>query len=98
MKSKSKKKPYKAYQESLIKALEDPSEAAAYLNAALEEKDEKMFLVALKNVAEAQGGLNLLRDPEAMEGLRCGEEDIRKGRTISWKELKHQLRRDVHNT
>ena len=50
-------KPYKSYHESLIKALKDPLEAAEYLNAALEEKDEKMFLVALKNVAEARGGM-----------------------------------------
>ena len=50
-------KPYKFYHESLIKALKDPSEAAEYLNAALEEKDDKMFLVALKNIAEAQGGM-----------------------------------------
>ena len=50
-------KPYKSYHESLIKALKDPSEAAEYLNAALEEKDEKTFLLALKNVAEARGGM-----------------------------------------
>ncbi len=50
-------KPYKSYHESLIKALKDPREAAAYLNATLEEGDEKLFLAALKNVAEARGGM-----------------------------------------
>ena len=50
-------KPYKSYHESLIKALKNPLEAAEYLNVALEEKNEKIFLVALKNVAEARGGM-----------------------------------------
>ena len=48
----------KRYHESLIKALNDPEEAAEYLNAVLEEGDRKMFLIALKNVAEASGGIS----------------------------------------
>ena len=47
----------KRYHDSLIKALKEPVEAAEYLNAALEQGDPKMFLVALKNVAEARGGM-----------------------------------------
>lgn len=44
------------YQEYLIESLKDPKEAAAYLNAALEEKEmPKVFLLALRNVAEARG-------------------------------------------
>ena len=46
----------KAYQEYLIESLRDPREAEAYLNAALEEEDQELFLLALKNVSEAQGG------------------------------------------
>jgi len=41
------------YQKDLIKALKDPAEAAAYLNAALEEGDRKTILLAQRNVAEA---------------------------------------------
>jgi probable addiction module antidote protein len=41
----------------LIKALGDPREAAEYLNAALEDGDPEGFLLALRNVAEAQGGI-----------------------------------------
>ena len=41
------------YRESLLEDLKDPREAACYLNAALEDSDE-MFLVALRNVAEAR--------------------------------------------
>lgn len=44
------------YQEELIKALKDPEEAVAYLNAALMDEDERVFLLALKDVLEAQGG------------------------------------------
>ena len=47
----------KHYQEDLIEALKDPEEAVGYLNAVLETKDPKMFLVALRNVAEARGGM-----------------------------------------
>jgi DNA-binding phage protein len=43
------------YQEDLIEALKDPREAAAYLNAAMEEDDRALFLLALRNVAEAYG-------------------------------------------
>ena len=48
------------YQETLIKGLKDPLEAAEYLNAALEQGDQEMFLVALRNVAQARGGLSQL--------------------------------------
>jgi len=45
----------KAYQPDLIENLRDPREAEEYLNAALEEGDPELFLLALRNVAEAQG-------------------------------------------
>lgn len=46
-----------SYQEDLIEALKDSSEAAAYLSAAIEEGDRELFLLALRNVAEAHGGM-----------------------------------------
>lgn len=46
-----------AYQHDLIEALKDPCEAAAYLNAAIEEGDREVFMLALRNVAEANGGV-----------------------------------------
>ncbi len=50
----------KKFHDILIKALKDPREAVAYLNAAFAEGDEEMFLVALRNVAEAHGGMGKL--------------------------------------
>ena len=47
-----------SYHDYLIESLKDPEEAAEYLNAVLEEKDEKLFLKALRNVAEAAGGMS----------------------------------------
>ena len=35
--------------------------------------------------------LDILADSRAMAGLRKGEEDIRKGRTRSWQEIKRSL-------
>lgn len=43
------------HQEYLLESLKDPNEAAAYLNAALEENDNELFLLALKNVVKAAG-------------------------------------------
>ncbi len=42
------------YQDELIKSLSDPKEAESYLNAALEDDDPRIFLLALKNVLEAK--------------------------------------------
>ena len=51
-----------SYQEDLIESLKDPCEAAAYLNAAIEEGDRAVFLLALRNVAEARGGMTALAE------------------------------------
>jgi len=50
------------YQKDLIEALKDPVEAAAYLNAALEEGDKETFLLALRNIAEAHGGMKVVAE------------------------------------
>lgn len=42
----------------LIDSLKDPKEAEGYLNAALEDHDTKVFLLALRDVAEAHGGMS----------------------------------------
>lgn len=44
-----------SYQGELLKYLQDPQKAVVYLNTALEEDDPELFVVALRNVAEAQG-------------------------------------------
>ena len=49
------------YKEGLIKDLADPREAAAYLNAALEEGSQEVFLMALRDIAEAKGMARLSR-------------------------------------
>ena len=51
-----------AYQTDLIESLRDTREAEEYLNAALEEDDPELFLWALRNVAEAQGGVASLAE------------------------------------
>lgn len=51
-----------SYQKDLIESLKDPCEAAGYLNAAIEEGDRSVFLLALRNVAEAHGGMAALAE------------------------------------
>jgi probable addiction module antidote protein len=51
----------KRYQDDLLAALQNPEEAQAYLNAALEDGDSEVFLLALRDVAEARlGGVRQL--------------------------------------
>ncbi len=50
----------KPYQESLLESLKNPDEAAHYLNACLEDDDARVFLLALRDVAEAHGGITAL--------------------------------------
>lgn len=45
---------YKSYHSYLIESLKDPAEAAAYLDAVLEDGELEHVLLALKNVAEAR--------------------------------------------
>lgn len=53
----------KNYQDSLLDSLADASEAAAYLNAALEDGEKEVFLLALRNVADARlGGMSKLAE------------------------------------
>jgi len=42
----------------MLERLRDPATAAAYINAAAHEDDPGAFLQALRNVAEARGGLS----------------------------------------
>ena len=49
------KKVTEKYEQNLRKALNDPVEAAEYLNAAFEDGTQEIFLMALKDVANAKG-------------------------------------------
>ncbi len=48
---------YRSYHSYLIESLKDPAEAAAYLDAVLEDGELEAILLALKNVAEARRDL-----------------------------------------
>ena len=49
------KKLTEKYEDNLKKDLLDPIEAAEYLNAALEDGSKEVFLMALKDIADAKG-------------------------------------------
>ncbi len=61
-KSKVKSDKSTSYQDYLISSLKDPEEASGYLNAALEGGDINVFLLALQNVIQAQGGISVLAE------------------------------------
>lgn len=45
------------YEPFLLERLKDPAEAAAYLEAVFDEGDQGAIMVALRHVAQAQGGV-----------------------------------------
>ena len=49
-----------SYRESLLESLKNPENAAHYLDACLEDKDTRVFLLALRDVADACGGITTL--------------------------------------
>ncbi len=49
-----------SYREGLLDSLKNPEEGAHYLNACLEDEDARVFLLALRDVAGAQGGIRSL--------------------------------------
>jgi len=52
--------PSAPYHDWLIKSLKDPKEAAAYLEAAIDDGDQAGLMRALRNVAEARGGIGYI--------------------------------------
>lgn len=55
MKAKSR-----SYQKDLLKSLQDPDDAVEYLNAALDDDEPEVFLLALKDVVDSYGGMSKL--------------------------------------
>jgi probable addiction module antidote protein len=50
------------YEDVLDEDLQDPNEALGYLNACLEDGDPNVFLLALRDVARARGGIAKLAE------------------------------------
>jgi probable addiction module antidote protein len=49
-----------SYRENLLESLRNPDEAAHYLSACLDDQDPRVFLLALRDVADAHGGIRAL--------------------------------------
>lgn len=58
------REPAVEYKGGLLKRLADPEYALGYLNAALEDGDQEVFLLALRDVAEARGVSQLAREAQ----------------------------------
>lgn len=54
---KAAAEPSLPFEDWLVEQLKDPSEAAAYLEAAIEQGHEGALMLALRHVAMAQGGI-----------------------------------------
>jgi DNA-binding phage protein len=62
---------HKSYQSYLAQSLEDPAEAAAYLDAVLEDGTFEEVLLALKQVAEARKAVVLASDQSQANWDTC---------------------------
>lgn len=51
-----------SWKEQLLESLKDPEAAASYLSACLEDGKPEVFLLALRDVAEARGGIRTLSE------------------------------------
>ena len=56
-KSARPSEPSRAHEDWLIARLKNPKEAAAYIEAAIEENDQGVLMLALRQVAMARGGV-----------------------------------------
>lgn len=87
-----------SYEIGLLEDLADPEEAAAYLDAALEDGDREVIRMALHHVVEAQESSQVDDDlrfsPEGWLRFQAlmaqAEESIRAGRTLSSDEFWRQ--------
>lgn len=50
------------YEDDLQQWLQDPENAAEYLNAAIEDGDKDVILLALRQVAQARGGMSAVAE------------------------------------
>lgn len=50
-----------------------------------------VVMMSVEDYESLMETLDILADPKAMASLRRGEEDIRKGRTRPWKDIKASL-------
>ena len=57
---KSHKVTAESYSDRLVEDLKDPVEAAAYLQAAVEEGDREALLTAMRHVTAAHGGMTAI--------------------------------------
>ncbi len=62
---------HKSYHSYLIESLKDPAEAAAYLDAVLEDDDFEHLLLALKNVAEARRSCTEIASESSFDWEHC---------------------------
>jgi probable addiction module antidote protein len=72
------------YEDWLIESLKDRKEAAAYLEAAIEDGDQAVPMLALRHVAQAQGGVaeiarraNLSREATHKMLSKAGNPELR---------------------
>jgi len=50
-----------------------------------------VVMLSVEDYESLMETLDILADPEAVKGLKKGEDELRKGKTRSWQEIKNRL-------
>ncbi len=58
---------YRLWEDYLDEVLQDPARTVGYLNACLEDYDPEVFLLALRDVARARGGVAKLAENASLD-------------------------------
>ncbi len=67
-------------------------------SVAITNKGEtKAVLVSPEELASWEATLDVMSDPELVEGIKEGEADIKAGRVVDWEDVKKELGLDVSN-
>ena len=69
------------YDAFLLEELRDPELAAEYLTAAIEDGSTELFLIALRNVAEAHGGVSQIAGSGASESADHVPDPLERGQS-----------------
>lgn len=82
------KRKHRDFQEFLLENLQDPQEAAAYLQATLNEEDERVLLIALHDVLQARGDTVKTKSFQAYLETRLNKDEIAEIEARAQQEIK----------
>lgn len=76
--------------ENLYKLIEEVSSSGKRI-AITNKGETKVVLMSAEELRSWEVTLEVMSDPELMEGIRKGDRDIKAGRIVDWEDVKEEL-------